>query len=394
MEELGSLVERSRSGDLKAFEELVRRFQGMACGCAYSVLGDFHLAEDVAQDAFVEVYRRLGGLRDPAAFPGWLRRIVLTQCNRMTRRKRVATHPVDGAKDVPSNRPDPAQIVEHTELRERVLQAVRALPAGQRMATTLYYIDGYSQAEVAEFLEVPLTTVKKRLHDARRKLRERMTDMVEDVLKESAPNDSFAERVRKAVEVYAQKGPEHDLMSSEWVRRRKAQTTELQRMGEEGFRVAVELSRAADANVRSEAAINLGLAGDERGAEHLVRLMGDESGKVRRAAVGWYAVLVHPDEAVGSPFEIWRRAATVPDGIEYVIGLLDDDVVKVRGAAVTALGAYAALGDERIEAALRKALDDPAHKVRHTAARMLGVPCSGCGTAPKPFGQATTARRA
>ena len=76
MEESATLVERSRSGDLDAFEALVRRFQDMACGYAYSILGDFHLAEDAAQEAFVDAYRNLGQLREPRAFPGWFRRVV------------------------------------------------------------------------------------------------------------------------------------------------------------------------------------------------------------------------------------------------------------------------------------------------------------------------------
>jgi len=67
---------------LAAFGELVTRFQGMAYGYAYSILGDFHLAEDAAQDAFVMAFQKLNGLRDPKAFPGWLRRIVRTACHR------------------------------------------------------------------------------------------------------------------------------------------------------------------------------------------------------------------------------------------------------------------------------------------------------------------------
>jgi RNA polymerase sigma factor (sigma-70 family) len=71
-----------------AFCELVRRFQDMAYACAYAVLGDFHLAEDAAQEAFISAWQKLGQLREPEAFPGWLRRVVLTECNRLTRGKR------------------------------------------------------------------------------------------------------------------------------------------------------------------------------------------------------------------------------------------------------------------------------------------------------------------
>jgi hypothetical protein len=60
MDELRTLVERSRAGDLDAYGEIVRRFQDMACGYAYALLGDFHLAQDAAQEAFVQGYRSLG----------------------------------------------------------------------------------------------------------------------------------------------------------------------------------------------------------------------------------------------------------------------------------------------------------------------------------------------
>ncbi|NIR02616.1 MAG: RNA polymerase subunit sigma-24, partial [Gemmatimonadales bacterium] len=66
-------------------------FQDMAVGYAYSILGDFHLAEDAAQEAFVQAYLDLRKLRVPQAFPSWLRRIVFKQCDRFTRRKRVHT---------------------------------------------------------------------------------------------------------------------------------------------------------------------------------------------------------------------------------------------------------------------------------------------------------------
>ena len=71
--EMRSLVLRAQGRDQEAYGQLVRRFQDMAYGYAYALLGDFHLAQDAAQEAFVEAYRCLPGLRNPEAFPGWLR---------------------------------------------------------------------------------------------------------------------------------------------------------------------------------------------------------------------------------------------------------------------------------------------------------------------------------
>jgi Sigma-70 region 2 len=84
--DLKSLVERARGGDVKAFVELTGRFQHAAYGAALALLHDFQLAEDVVQEAFVAAWSGLPGLAEPAAFPGWLRRIVRHQAFRVLRR--------------------------------------------------------------------------------------------------------------------------------------------------------------------------------------------------------------------------------------------------------------------------------------------------------------------
>jgi RNA polymerase sigma factor (sigma-70 family) len=197
--DLESLVRRTRSGELDAFGLIVRRFQDMAYGYAYSILGDFHLAQDAAQEAFIDAYRRLAELRSPDAFPGWLRRIVFKHCDRITRRKRPRTVPIEAAADAASRHDGPDRALQRREIQNHVLDAIRALPEHQRVATTLFYINGYSQQEVADFLELPVTTVKKRLHDARTKLRTRMMDMVDETLKSHALPSTFADVVVRKV---------------------------------------------------------------------------------------------------------------------------------------------------------------------------------------------------
>ncbi len=196
MEELKSLVIKARTGDLEAFSGIVRRFQDMAYGYAYSILGDFHLAQDIAQEAFIEAYCQLSKLREPEAFPGWLRRIVFKHCDRITRRKSIEMVPLDAAAGVTSDQADPGDVIEQREVQEKVLEAIRVLPEHQRMATTLFYINGYSQKDIAEFLEVPVTTVKKRLYDSRKKLKERMIGMVDQTLKSFPLPDDFADVVK------------------------------------------------------------------------------------------------------------------------------------------------------------------------------------------------------
>src|ERR1044072_3428213 len=98
---------RPRGERHEAFGELVARFQDMAFACAYAVLGDFYLAEDAAQESFITAWQSLQQLRTPEAFPGWLRRVVLTRCNRLTRGKRLQLVPPGLAAATPSAAPDP-----------------------------------------------------------------------------------------------------------------------------------------------------------------------------------------------------------------------------------------------------------------------------------------------
>ena len=195
MEELKSLVTRAQSGDLDAYGEMVRRFQDMAYGYAYSILGDFHHAEDAAQEAFIEAYRDLAALRAPAAFPGWLRRIVFKHCDRLTRHRRASPAPLATAREVVSREPGPVQAAEAREMKDAVLAAIRALPDNERTATTLFYINGYTQQEIADFLEVPVTTVNNRLYASRRRLKKRIVAMVGEELRKGRPSEDFGQRV-------------------------------------------------------------------------------------------------------------------------------------------------------------------------------------------------------
>jgi RNA polymerase sigma factor (sigma-70 family) len=203
MEQMEALVRAAQDGDAAAYGQLVRQSQDMAYACAYAFLGDFHLAEDVAQESFLDAYRNLLKLREPAAFLGWLRRIVQYHCSRAIRRRRVPVVQLDslGASSAPDPTPGPDQRAEDLEMQERVLEAVKTLPPAQREATTLFYISGYSQQDIAQFLDVPAATVKSRLHASRQRLKERMIAMVKQTFDEHKLPDDFAGRIVAGVPV-------------------------------------------------------------------------------------------------------------------------------------------------------------------------------------------------
>ena len=201
MQELRSLVAAAQAGDLEAYGEIVRRFQDMAFGYAYAILGEFHLAEDASQEAFVEAYRDLSKLSDAAAFPGWFRRIVQRRCGRLRRGKRVPTVPLEAAAGVAASDGDPSRAAEVREIKDAVLEAIAKLPQAERTATTLFYVNGYSQRDIAAFLEVPVGTVKSRLAASRKRLKRRMMTMVADGLQACKPGPDFVKQIKEVIDL-------------------------------------------------------------------------------------------------------------------------------------------------------------------------------------------------
>ncbi|MBE0691025.1 MAG: sigma-70 family RNA polymerase sigma factor [Anaerolineae bacterium] len=154
----------------EAFAGLIDRFWNTAVSWAYTCVGDLDHAQDAAQEAFISAYRGLDTLREPRAFPAWLRRLVITQSMRTIRDRTQSSQSLDD-ESTASETNDPARVVEIATQRNGVREAVRALPDHERSVTELFYLDGYSQREIAEVLALPLTTVKKRLQYARERLR-------------------------------------------------------------------------------------------------------------------------------------------------------------------------------------------------------------------------------
>src|SRR5512145_2422970 len=191
MEALITLISHAQTGDTDAYGRIVSRFQYMAYGYAYTVLNDFDLAQDAAQEAFIEAYRCLPTLNEPLAFPAWLKRIVFKHCDRLTRRKSFESVSLDSMEEIVCGQPGPSEIAEENEFAERVQAIIHALPDGQREVITLFYIAGYSHQEIADFLELPAKTVKSRLYAARQRLKERMLEMVQEKLTANALPENF-----------------------------------------------------------------------------------------------------------------------------------------------------------------------------------------------------------
>ena len=180
-----------------AFGHLVIRFQDMAFAYSFAVLRDTYLAEDVAQEAFIVAWHKLPQLREPEAFPGWFKRIVATQCNRLLRTKRLQFVTPEAATDPQARYAELDKKTERRQLVDKVLREIGELPDKQRVVTTLFYVNGYTQDDISRFLDLPISTVNKRLYTARETLKGKMADLVRDDFAKRRPsrNKDFSNEV-------------------------------------------------------------------------------------------------------------------------------------------------------------------------------------------------------
>jgi len=199
MDDLPTWIARVRTGDHAAFGEIVTRFQDMALGYATSQLGDTHMAEDAAQEAFLAAYADLDQLRDPAAFPGWFRRIVHKHCDRQRRRRPVGLMSLED--DQWEAQVEPAADLETEDRRQMLSQAIQQLPEPEQAPVRLIYLHQYSQAEVAKFLEIPLATVNNRIQSARKHLKQELLAMADQERQsKTSPDPAFKGRVQEQIE--------------------------------------------------------------------------------------------------------------------------------------------------------------------------------------------------
>jgi len=174
-----ALAARARTGDVPAFEELVRRYRNDVYALSYHFLRSREEAWDVSQEVFMKAYRSLRWFRGEASFKTWLMRITANHCKDRFKKRRLRTVPFEeGVKtDAPSGVADPARQLEHKELGAAIEAAVAALPAKHRTAFVLREYDGLSYQEMAEVMRCSMGTVMSRLHHARKKLQNTLVRM-------------------------------------------------------------------------------------------------------------------------------------------------------------------------------------------------------------------------
>ena len=163
-------LEAARTGDLAAFDGLMRQYERLVLVTALRLTGSLPDAQDISQDVFLKLYRNLPKL-DPASLSSWLYRVTVNACHDQRRRRRPED-PVDYAEQLPAAAADPQQSLTAAE-RQRVLAlSLRMLPEKERAALVLRDLEGLSTEETARILGSTEATVRSQVSKARVKVKE------------------------------------------------------------------------------------------------------------------------------------------------------------------------------------------------------------------------------
>ncbi len=173
MEE-SSIIRRAQTGDQRAFQQLVETYHALVWRTARALLGEATAAEEVEQEAWLDVWRGLPAFRLDRPFRPWLLTVVANRCRKQVRRHSIASEPLDEST-LESVASDGFSHVLKREQRTDLAHEVASLPAEQSRVLALRYFADLDLAEIATMTGAPLGTVKSRLHRALGALRERLS---------------------------------------------------------------------------------------------------------------------------------------------------------------------------------------------------------------------------
>jgi RNA polymerase sigma-70 factor (ECF subfamily) len=176
-----SLIAKAKTGDMDAFESLVRKYQRAVFLLCHHITGTPQTADDLSQDTFIKAYLALPHFSDGHAFFPWIRRIALNNCfNYLKKRKRerplAEEEKVARPNFLSSPNESPPDSVQREELERKFREALQALPPDQKVIFSLRAFENLSYQEIAQALHIPTGTVMSRLNRARNKLKVQMAE--------------------------------------------------------------------------------------------------------------------------------------------------------------------------------------------------------------------------
>ena len=180
------LVQRSRAGDLEAYDTLVKRYQERIYATVYHMTSNHDDANDLAQEAFIKAYRAIKSFKGGSSFYTWLYRIAVNKTiNFLKQRKNKSQMSLNDLDFNVENNPDLVALISEktprrdaglAELQEKLNEAMQKLSEDHRMVVTLHDVQGLSHDEIAEIMECNIGTVRSRLFYARQQLQGHLSD--------------------------------------------------------------------------------------------------------------------------------------------------------------------------------------------------------------------------
>ena len=199
------LIQRVLDGDDTAFSALVRKYQRSVHALAWRKIGDFHIAEDITQDTFLQAYQKLSTLKEPQRFASWLYVIAANYCKMWMRKKRLSTQSLEDINSTALERATYSGYViaenEQTTAeaqREVVKKLLAKLQESERTVITLHYLGGMTYKEISEFLGVSVGTIKTRVYRARRRLKKE-EPMIREALENFQITPSLTDNIMQEI---------------------------------------------------------------------------------------------------------------------------------------------------------------------------------------------------
>jgi len=175
------LVQQAKAGDLKAFEEIVKRHETKIAGVVIGMVGYSQAAEDIGQEVFIRFYKYLKKFREDSSLGTYLTRIAINlSLNELKSRKRRRLFFSDDENEMNNISVTPNESQEAGEERRLLQKAIDSLEPKFKSTLVLRLIEGYSTEETAQYLGIPLGTVLSRLARAQKKLREYLAPYIEE----------------------------------------------------------------------------------------------------------------------------------------------------------------------------------------------------------------------
>jgi RNA polymerase sigma-70 factor, ECF subfamily len=171
------LARAAAAGDAAAFEKLYQQHNRRVYSLCVRMLGDLSQAEDLTQEVFLQVYKKIGSFRGDSAFTTWLHRLTVNQVLMHFRKRGVRLEHTSEEGDFTNVVDTPLQSTRRISMVDRLAleKAVAQLPPGYRTIFVLHDVEGYEHEEIANLLDVSIGTSKSQLHKARMRLREFLT---------------------------------------------------------------------------------------------------------------------------------------------------------------------------------------------------------------------------